>query len=114
MNIPTTTILLTNLSNVYLHEMKQSFRNYDIPDEDHFCEALFDIVNLYTENVFVGNPNVIQSFLYFQNLELAISLAGRNDPITLISLVYESLVLLLQTYTYTDYLNDLVFLNNIN
>jgi len=109
----TTTTFVTNLSPFYYQEMKSRFSQYNISNEDEFCEALMDIVNLYTEEVFVGNPNTVRSFLYFQDLEHVMTLVYNrygNNRLTTISLVYESLVLLLQTYTYEMYLNEV---NNV-
>lgn len=113
MDMQTTTTFVTNLSPFYYQEMKSRFSQYNISNEDEFCEALMDIVNLYTEEVFVGNPNTVRSFLYFQDLEHVMTLVYNrygNNRLTTISLVYESLVLLLQTYTYEMYLNEV---NNV-
>lgn len=101
---------ITNMTPYYLQSMKNMFRDYNISNEDQFCESLFDIVNLYTESVFAGNPNTIKSFLFFQDLEFITNTAFNrlgNNQMTPLSLVYEGLIILLQTYTYEMYLNDM-------
>ena len=101
--------IVTNQTPTYINEMKLLFPNYNISTENQFYEAMMDIVNLYTESVFAGNPNTIQEFLFFQNLDLLMNLVYiryGNNQMTPLSLVYEALVLLLQDYTYEDYMNN--------
>jgi len=114
-NLPTTNVV--NMSQIYFNEMKGLFRNYIITNEDDFAQTILDIVNLYTDTTFVGNPNTIRSFLFFQDLEFVMHSVENhlgNNHMTPIALVYESLILLLQTYTYEMYLADVDLFNNNN
>jgi len=106
-NLPTTNVV--NMSQIYFNEMKGLFRNYIITNEDDFAQTILDIVNLYT--------NTIRSFLFFQDLEFVMHSVENhlgNNHMTPIALVYESLILLLQTYTYEMYLADVDLFNNNN
>ena len=114
-NLPATNVI--NMSMTYLQEMKGMFHNYIISNENDFAQSLLDIVNLYAENTFAGNPNTIQSFLFFQDLEFVMHTVTNhlgNNHMTPISLVYESLIMLLQTYTYEMYLSDQGLFNDNN
>lgn len=108
-NLPVS--IVTNKTSIYLEDMKSRFTTYHIENEDEFCEALMDIVNLYSETEFTGQIDKMQSFLYFHNVELLLNTIYNRvgvQRVSLFSLIYENLIILFQAYyTYEDYLSDL-------
>lgn len=109
-NLPVS--IVTNKTMVYLNDMKSRFTTYHIENEDEFCEALMDIVNQYSETEFSGQVDKMQSFLYFHDVDMLLNTIYNRvgvQRISLLSLVYENLIVLLQAYyTYEDYIADLV------
>jgi hypothetical protein len=109
-NLPVSVV--TNKTLVYLENMKSRFAAYHIENEDEFCEALMDIVNQYSETEFAGQIDKMQSFLYFHDIDMLLNTIYNRvgvQRVSLFSLVYENLIVLLQAYyTYEDYIADLV------
>jgi hypothetical protein len=109
-NLPVS--IVTNKTLVYLNDMKSRFTTYHIENEDDFCEALMDIVNQYSETEFAGQIDKMQSFLYFHDVDMLLNTIYNRvgvQRVSLLSLVYENLIVLLQAYyTYEDYIADLV------
>jgi hypothetical protein len=109
-NLPVSVI--TNKTSVYLEDMRSRFATYHIENEDEFCEALMDIVNQYSESEFSGQIDKMQAFLYFHDVDMLLNAIYNRigvQRVSLFSLVYENLIVLLQAYyTYEDYLADLV------
>ena len=109
-NLPVS--IVTNKTLVYLNDMKSRFTTYHIENEDDFCEALMDIVNQYSETEFSGQVDKMQSFLYFHDVDMLLNTIYNRvgvQRVSLLSLVYENLIVLLQAYyTYEDYIADLV------
>ena len=109
-NLPVS--IVTNKTMVYLNDMKSRFTTYHIENEDEFCEALMDIVNQYSETEFSGQVDKMQSFLYFHDVDMLLNTIYNRvgvQRISLLSLVYENLIVLLQAYyTYEDYIAYLV------
>jgi hypothetical protein len=109
-NLPVSVI--TNKTSVYLEDMRSRFATYHIENEDEFCEALMDIVNQYSESEFSGQIDKMQAFLYFHDVDMLLDAIYNRigvQRVSLFSLVYENLIVLLQAYyTYEDYLADLV------
>lgn len=108
-NLPVTVV--TNMTRVYLEEMKSRFSDYQISNEDEFCEALLDIVNLYAETTFANQTEKMQAFLYFHDIEMLINTIynriGFQQRFSLFTLVYENLTTLFQAYyTYENYLSN--------
>jgi hypothetical protein len=109
-NLPVSVV--TNKTMVYLNDMKSRFATYHIENEDEFCEALMDIVNQYSETEFSGQVDKMQAFLYFHDVDMLLNTIYNRvgvQRVSLLSLVYENLIVLLQAYyTYEDYIADLV------
>ena len=109
-NLPVS--IVTNKTLVYLNDMKSRFTTYHIENEDEFCEALMDIVNQYSETEFAGQIDKMQAFLYFHDVDMLLNTIYNRvgiQRVSLLSLVYENLIVLLQAYyTYEDYIADLV------
>ena len=109
-NLPVS--IVTNKTVVYLNDMKSRFTTYHIENEDDFCEALMDIVNQYSETEFSGQVDKMQAFLYFHHVDMLLNTIYNRvgvQRVSLLSLVYENLIVLLQAYyTYEDYIADLV------
>ena len=109
-NLPVS--IVTNKTMVYLNDMKSRFTPYHIENEDEFCEALMDIVNQYSETEFSGKVDKMQAFLYFHDVDMLLNTIYNRvgvQRVSLLSLVYENLIVLLQAYyTYEDYIADLV------
>lgn len=109
-NLPVSVV--TNKTLVYLEDMKSRFASYNIENEDEFCDAFMDIVNQYSETEFTGQIDKMQSFLYFHDIDMLLNTIYNRvgvQRVSLFSLVYENLIVLLQAYyTYEDYIADLV------
>lgn len=109
-NLPVS--IVTNKTLVYLNDMKSRFTTYHIENEDDFCEALMDIVNQYSETEFSDQVDKMQAFLYFHDVDMLLNTIYNRvgvQRVSLLSLVYENLIVLLQAYyTYEDYIADLV------
>lgn len=103
-------IIVTNMTSIYLQEIKEQLEMYNISNENEFCEAFMDIVNLYTETTFANQTEKMRAFLYFHDIEMLMNTIYNRvgiQPISLFSMVYENLILLFQSYyTYNNYLND--------
>ena len=99
--------VVTNKTSMYLEDMKSRFATYHIENEDEFCEALVDIVNLYSETEFAGQIDKMQAFLYFHDVDMLFNVIYNRvgvQRVSLFSLVYENLIILFQSYyTYEDY-----------
>ena len=99
--------VVANKTSMYLEDMKSRFATYHIENEDEFCEALMDIVNLYSETEFAGQIDKMQAFLYFHDTDMLFNVIYNRigvQRVSLFSLVYENLIILFQSYyTYEDY-----------